>query len=320
MKTKPGFRVWFTEVLTEFDQLPDGVHILESLESLSGKDYLSCLPKWHVLSSYSIHQGMSHRVLVWWPRDQDWDALASQYPLETDLVAEELLILLKSEELREGLYSLKVRQSIQVLECIQSEIVNYWLLQEDEFLAFSKERSIQALSHLENYQSKLSNSLNVLSESHVHSVILNRKLKVSAWGILALSLVILGWGLYFQQQTPQLQDFNSQSTQLEEDWAEVSRVAQQMQGLPGHQWMNQLMNFEAFLKNAPSSLDLKLSKLRKDGKKLRMELTFSQWSDFEWFEKSRPQCDQIKKTHPQKRGGVLVVLEVNTLAKSLGTP
>lgn len=320
MKTKPGFKIWFTEVLTEFDQLPDGVHILESLESLFGKYYLNCLPKWHVLSSYSRHQGLSHRVIIWWPNEQDWDALASQHPSETDFVAEELLILLQNEELREGVYSLKVGQNIQVVECIQSEIVNYWLLQEDEFLAFSKERSIQALSHLENYQSKLLNSLNVLSESHVHSVRLDRKLKVSAWGILALSLVILGWGVYFQQQTPQLQDFNSQSTQLEEDWAEVSRVAQQMQGLPSHQWMDQLMKFEAFLKNAPSNLDLKISKLRKDGKKLRMELTVSQWSDFEWFEKSRPQIYQIKKADPQERGGVRLVVEINTLAKSVGIP
>lgn len=220
-----GFTYWWTEVLTEFGQTPDALHVQESLETIIDLTELETLnPQWVVCASESTNRGALHKIIIWW-KSQSADLQTSDSNVSEGtrwFIPEGLIPILWSQHKARIPYLTYFEDADILLQQDESGVIAWWQMNRDQVNQFLSEAHPRQKLNLESVEEIFQNSdfqnylKSIISQESVHQQFnsLSRKKqrdwllthRLKKWSLVALALTLLcvSFIFYFWVQTPVL--------------------------------------------------------------------------------------------------------------------
>lgn len=317
MNYTSGFQLWYIELLTEFGQAPDGVHVLTHLEETFGEHQLSVIPKFITLAKRPSHQGDLYRLVVWWPRSQTWEEFEEEYPNDTTLMAQELMPLawVQAQENSSEMkwYAFDLEQESYLICWQNGEVRDFYHADSDWVQGLIKDLNLDQSSvhHIswETTQEDLTRLLdetqpapewNVLSQDHTQSLVLRQRFR---WANRLLGTLLVGLLVWCVYLWVGLQ--SNQNIQVNQDLSSQLQNMRKFQDLMSNEWphLNQVSWVQSLHEIHQKLGPAQVLQLEVDGDKRisTWKLQFKKWEDYEQLLQNLPQNSTLSQAQVLKR-------------------
>lgn len=221
-----GFTYWWTEVLTEFGQTPDALHIQEALESVLFDDQTleSLHPQWVLCASESTNRGALHKIIIWWKASlSSTEEHEPSVSAETRwVIPEELIPILWSQQKARIPYLTYFEDIKILLQQDESGVIAWWQMNRSQVHQFIEEAHPKQSLHLESaeaifqevkFQEYLKSIIhhesshqqfNALSQKKQREWLFTHRLKQMSFVALGLTLICGLFTVFFWGQSPDL--------------------------------------------------------------------------------------------------------------------